>query len=310
MATTAMALKAKEEDGSVVSETASEPSADMLSREEEAYLADRWRRHQDYKARDRLVYAYEPLAASRAVRLFKRSNLPLEDLRSHATLGLFKAAECFDPGRGARFGTFAEEYIKGELRDYQNSMGYSTRIGTNESDKKVLAKFYDLRLKIEARTGSPLDDDGRREMAGLIGVPFEVVVRVEGRLRRNDVSTSTPVGRGDYGEESGKTFGDTLVDHPDPESKVVASLLRARLRDLLDESIPQIKDPRKRTAIHLLLDEENMDVPSGEVTRKLADAHKITVEHARKLKLSAQRQLRAVLHGNGHTPEDLLIEEG
>jgi hypothetical protein len=76
-----------------------------------------------------LAAAPESLALARRVaREYKRHlngvrTLPLADLYSAALLGLVDAARRFDPGRGARFTTFARRRVAGAVVEYVREMG-------------------------------------------------------------------------------------------------------------------------------------------------------------------------------------------
>ena len=80
----------------------------------EARLVDA-RRSGDPSERAALIEEFMPLASRLAWR-FHRSNDAREDLVQVAYMGLVKAVDRFDPGRGARFSSFAVPTILGELR--------------------------------------------------------------------------------------------------------------------------------------------------------------------------------------------------
>lgn len=67
--------------------------------------------------RDELIVRYLPLAY-RLARRYLGTGVPLEDLIQIASLGLVKAADRFDPDRGAAFASFAGPTIVGELNRY------------------------------------------------------------------------------------------------------------------------------------------------------------------------------------------------
>src|SRR5688572_12159706 len=77
-------------------------------------LAD-YARTRDTAVRDRLIVLHGRLVHSLAQRFVGHSE-PFEDLVQVGTLGLIKALERFDPGRGSRFSTFAVPTIVGEIR--------------------------------------------------------------------------------------------------------------------------------------------------------------------------------------------------
>lgn len=71
----------------------------------------------DASARTSLFEAYQPLARYVASRYAHRG-AELVDLRQVAGIGLLNAIDRYDPGRGARFTSFAVPTIAGELKRY------------------------------------------------------------------------------------------------------------------------------------------------------------------------------------------------
>jgi RNA polymerase sigma-B factor len=78
------------------------------------------RRHRfgDPAAREELIRRFVPLAVGWARHYYAPGGEPLEDLVQVAYVGLIKAIDRYDPGRGVTFVSFAEPTIRGELRRY------------------------------------------------------------------------------------------------------------------------------------------------------------------------------------------------
>jgi len=112
--------------------TGSEASED--SRE----LLLRWQQHGDPLVRDQLIRRFMPLARSLA-RRYGRSSEPFEDLLQVASMGLLKALDRFDPGRGNPFPSFAVPTILGEMRRYFRDSGWAVHVprGTQERALRV-----------------------------------------------------------------------------------------------------------------------------------------------------------------------------
>ena len=78
----------------------------LLEPAREQQLARRWQEQRDRNATDALVTSHLRLAA-KVARRYGRYDLPMADLIGEANLGLVIAASHFEPGRGARFFTYA-----------------------------------------------------------------------------------------------------------------------------------------------------------------------------------------------------------
>lgn len=82
-------------------------SSGMLSADEERSLICAWQSHGGRRARDHLIRAFAPFAASIAKRLKRGTGEADPDLVQQAQIGLIKATDRFDPDRGFRFSTYA-----------------------------------------------------------------------------------------------------------------------------------------------------------------------------------------------------------
>src|ERR1700732_633781 len=76
-------------------------------------LFDRWQQFGDQRAREALGQRFLPLARNLA-RRYGGAREPFDDLLQVASLGLVKAIDRFDTGRGAAFSSFAVPTILGE----------------------------------------------------------------------------------------------------------------------------------------------------------------------------------------------------
>jgi RNA polymerase primary sigma factor len=87
----------------------------LLSRSDEVMLARRIARG-DLRAKQRMVESNLGLVHAVA-RRFQGSGVPLDDLVQEGTIGLTRAVELFDPGRGVKLSTYAASWIRRAIRD-------------------------------------------------------------------------------------------------------------------------------------------------------------------------------------------------
>jgi len=179
---------------------------DLLQPDQEQQLAHRWQQTRDRSAADALVTSHLRLAAKLA-RGYKGYGLPLVDLIAEANLGLVIAASRFEPGRGARFSSYAIWWIKAAIHEYILRSWSLVKIGTTAAQKKL---FFKLRSEIRKATGSVmtgLTPDVAELIAGKLDVTAREVIEMDARLN-GDMSLNARVG----GEESGTELEALLVD--------------------------------------------------------------------------------------------------
>jgi RNA polymerase sporulation-specific sigma factor len=89
----------------------------ILSPNEEATLWEKFKKRQDFQARQRLIVAYQPLVYKTAAKINPNEQI-IFDLIQEGTVGLIEAVEGFDPSLANRFSTYAVLRIKGRMLNY------------------------------------------------------------------------------------------------------------------------------------------------------------------------------------------------
>jgi len=112
---------------------------------------DAWRdaRGGDRAARDRLIRMHMPLARSLAAQ-YRHAREPLDDLIQVANLGLVKAVDRYDPGRGIAFTSYAVPTILGELKRHFRDRTWTIHVsrGMQEAISRVERISEDQRQRL------------------------------------------------------------------------------------------------------------------------------------------------------------------
>lgn len=167
-------------------------------------LFERWGRTRDREARDQLVERYLPLARKLA-RRYAQSGEPFEDLMQVASLGLVKAVERFDPGRGFAFTSFAVPTIVGELKRYFRDSGWALHVDRSSQERAL--HVTDAQQRLSARTGrSPR----LAELAQYLEITIEEVIDgLQAAEAYGTISLDAPISGED---DDTPTRGDAIGD--------------------------------------------------------------------------------------------------
>ena len=179
--------------------------APLLSRDHEMALARRWRDERDAGALHELVLAYARIVI-RAASRYRGYGLAMADLMQEGIVGLLLAAERCDPGRGARFSTYARWWVRAAMQDFVLRNWSVVRTGTTAAHKALFFNLNRLRARI-GDAGGPMTPESRRRIAADLKVRISDVEFMESRLAAADRSLNAPIGEG--GEDE---WQDLLVD--------------------------------------------------------------------------------------------------
>src|SRR4051794_16373874 len=136
----------------------------------ERELAARYHHHGDLAARRELVERFLPLARDLALR-YAYTDEPLDDLVQVASLGLLKAIDRYEPGRGTKFTSYAVPTILGELKRHFRDKGWALHVPRDLQERALSVSRASE--KLSARLGrSPK----AREIAAEIGCSLENVL--------------------------------------------------------------------------------------------------------------------------------------
>jgi RNA polymerase sigma-B factor len=117
---------------------------------DERILLERYANDRDPAVREELVERFMPLARRLAAR-YRGDREPLEDLVQVASLGLVKALDRFDPGRGVAFSSYAVPTILGELKRHFRDRGWAVRVPRDLQER--IARVERAAAELPAKLG-------------------------------------------------------------------------------------------------------------------------------------------------------------
>lgn len=177
-------------------------------------------------ARDRLVTLHLPLVEHLA-RRFRNRGEPYDDLVQVATIGLIKAIDRYDPGRGVEFSTYATPTIVGEIKRWFRDKGWAIR---------VPRRLQEMRLAIGTATATLTQDLGRSptvsELAQQIGATEdEILEGLESASAYSTLSLDAPDGLDGDGPAVLSNLGKEDEALIDVENREALKPLLSRLTD-------------------------------------------------------------------------------
>ena len=171
------------------------PCAGTDARETERQLLVRYHEEGDIAAREELCERFLPLARDLALR-YTYTDEPLDDLVQVASLGLIKAIDRFEPGRGTKFTSYAAPTILGELKRHFRDKGWSLHVPRDLQERTLAVSRATETLSKELGRSPKV-----REVAEHLSCSVEQVLEAqEAAASYEAASLDAPAGRDD--EES------------------------------------------------------------------------------------------------------------
>src|SRR4051812_9240605 len=154
-----------------------EPLPVLARSREPEWLLRRYAAERDPALLEELVTRFRPLVTKLALR-YVRTSESLEDLEQVGAMGLVKAIERFDPGRGYAFTSFAVPTILGEIKRSIRTTAWSAHV-----PRRMQEKVVDLRRAIDEASADGRSTPTVAELALHLGWETESVLEAMSAAR-------------------------------------------------------------------------------------------------------------------------------
>ncbi len=260
----------------------------LLTREEEVVLAQRWVEDRDPAAAEELIQKNLRFVVKVAMG-YRKYGVPVSDLIQEGNLGLIRAVEKFDPSRGTRLISYAVWWIKAYIQSHVIQTWSLVRIGTTQAQRRL---FYKLpKALAEGRLDGESQDRQIERLAEELRVRPKDVVLMMKAMRGRDLSLNAPLDD----EGGGATFVDRVEDGgKGPEQEFADKEDAAYRKRLLDEAVSKLGQ-REQKIIRLRHGSEK-----ALTLRQVGEELGISRERVRQLEAQALRKLRSLV---GHRIE-------
>ncbi|OGP88616.1 MAG: RNA polymerase subunit sigma-70 [Deltaproteobacteria bacterium RBG_16_47_11] len=237
----------------------------LLSPEEEFQLAERYRKHNDINAVQKLITSNLRFVVKVAFE-YKSYGIKILDLIQEGNIGLMMAIKKFDPYRGYRFISYAIWWIRAYIQNFIIKNWSLVKIGTTQAQKKLFYKIGKVRKALEANQ----EKEKKYELlAHDLDVAKEDIIEMEQRMSSRDLSLDAP-----FDDNQELTHFDLLKESSPNQEEVLG-----------EDEEKRILEREVQNAMKRLSDKEEYVIKN----RIMADSPLTLQEIGNYLKLSRER---------------------
>ncbi|HEX2029179.1 MAG TPA: sigma-70 family RNA polymerase sigma factor [Nitriliruptorales bacterium] len=224
------------------------------------------------RARERMIAANLRLVVA-TVRRHHPGNVDLLDLIQEGNLGLMRAVDKFDPGRGYKFSTYASWWIRQAIQRGTVMQARTVRVPQHVWDER--RDLRNAKRRFQQLEGC---DPTPEELAGILGWSEE---RVHEVLRAfHDVASLDAA----VGQDGSSALGDFVTDDDeDPEDQVVDAML--------PDAVQQLLEPLDTTAREVVRLRYGLDGSPPRTLQDIGERMGMSGERVRQIERATLRRL-------------------
>ena len=283
MASLAIALSPEQGLSRYLSEIRKFP---LLEKNEEFMLAQRWAKHQDSEAAEKMVTSHLRLVAKIAMG-YRGYGLPMGEVISEGNVGLMQAVKKFDPDKGFRLATYAMWWIRASIQEYILRSWSLVKLGTTAAQKKLFFNLRRLKGEISAMEEGDLRPENVAEISRRLGVTEEEVTSMNRRMSSGgDASLNAPIG----GMDGEAEWQDWIADDTPGQAERLAETDEFGTRMSLLERAMESLNERER---HIITERRLKEEPT--TLEDLSTEYNVSRERSRQIEVRAFEKLQKAM---------------
>ena len=283
MASLAIALSPEQGLSRYLSEIRKFP---LLEKNEEFMLAQRWAKHQDSEAAEKMVTSHLRLVAKIAMG-YRGYGLPMGEVISEGNVGLMQAVKKFDPDKGFRLATYAMWWIRASIQEYILRSWSLVKLGTTAAQKKLFFNLRRLTGELSAMEEGDLRPENLAEISRRLGVTEEEVTSMNRRMSAGgDASLNAPIG----GMDGEAEWQDWIADDTPGQAERLAETDEFGARMSLLERAMESLNERER---HIITERRLKEEPT--TLEDLSTEYNVSRERIRQIEVRAFEKLQKAM---------------
>jgi len=252
----------------------------LLEPDEEKELARRVRDEGDNEAAFRIVSSHLRLVVKIAMDFQRRWMQNVLDLIQEGNVGLMRAVQKFDPDKGIKFSYYAAFWVKAYILKFIMDNWRLVKIGTTQTQRKL---FYNLNKERQRLQRLGFDPDPAT-LSKNLGVSEEVVIEMDQRLARQDMSLNAPLSTDDSGSATRMDFLPAL--EPGVEDNVAQDEISLMIREHIKAILPKLNEKEQDILNQRLLSDNPVTL------REIGEKYGITRERVRQIEARLLQKLK------------------